>query len=140
MTAEDTITALRAENARLCADVAVAHARIATLSAQVATLLERVKDLEGQRATTRRTSSKPPSSAGAARLPRSLRGKSGKKPGGQPGHPGAQLRLVDAPDHVIERRPLACPACAGLLMDAPEIGVERRQVVEVAPIRPVVTE
>jgi len=140
MTAEDTITALRAENARLCADVAVAHATIATLSAQVATLLERVKDLEGQRATTSRNSSKPPSSDGPARVPRSLRGTSGKKPGGQPGHPGVHLRLVDAPDHVIERRPLVCPACAGRLMDAPEIGVERRQVVEVAPIRPVVTE
>jgi len=140
MTAEDTIATLRVENARLCAEVAAAQATIATLSAQVATLLERVKDLEGQRALTSRNSNKPPSSDGPARVPRSLRGKSGKKPGGQPGHPGAHLRLVEAPDHVIMRRPLVCPACAGLLLGVPESGVERRQVVEVPPIRPVVTE
>jgi transposase len=140
MTAEDTSATLRAENARLCAEVAAAQATIAALSAQVATLLERVKDLEGQRATTSRNSSKPPSSDGPVRVLRSLRGKSGKKPGGQPGHPGAHLRLVEAPDHVIVRRPLVCPACAGLLRGVPESGVERRQVVEVPPIRAVVTE
>lgn len=133
MTAAETIAALQAE-------LATAQDTIATLTRQVATLLERVKDLEGQRATTSRNSSKPPSSDGPARVPRSLRGRSGKKPGGQPGHPGAHLQLVDAPDHVIVQRPLVCPVCAGLLTGAPEIGVERRQVVEVPPIRPVVTE
>ena len=140
MTAEDTRAALRAENARLRAELATAHATIAELTAQMATLLERVKDLEGQRATTSRNSSKPPSSDGPTRVPRSLRGKSGKKPGGQPGHPGARLCLVDTPDHVIMRRPVVCPACARVLVDLPESGVERRQVVEVPPIRPVVTE
>ncbi len=89
MTAEDTSATLRAENARLCAEVVAAHATIATVSAQVATLLERVKDLEGQRAMTSRTSNKPPSSDGPVCVPRSPRGKSGKKPGGQPEHLGA---------------------------------------------------
>jgi len=140
MMSETSTAALQAENARLHAEVAAGRETIAVLTAQVATLLERIKALEGQQATTSRNSSKPPSSDGPARVPRSLRGTSGKKPGGQPGHPGAHLRLVDAPDHVIERRPLVCPACTGLLTDAPEIGVERRQVVEVPPIRPVVTE
>jgi len=86
MTAEDTITALRAENARLCADVAVAHATIATLSAQVATLLERVKDLEGQRATTSRNSSKPPSSDGRA-CPGACAAKAGRSRAGNQGTP-----------------------------------------------------
>lgn len=133
MTAEETIAALRAE-------VVTAQDTITALTGQVATLLARVKELEGQRATTSRNSSKPPSSDGPARVPRSLRGKSGKKRGGQPGHPGAHLRLVDAPDHVVVRHPLVCPVCAGLLAGAPESGVERRQVVEVPPLRPVVTE
>src|SRR5438067_1060731 len=104
MTAEETIAALRAE-------LATAQETIAALTGQVATLLERVKELEGQRATTSRNSSKPPSSDGLTRVPRSLRGKSGKKQGGQPVHPGAHLQLVDAPDCVIERRPARCPTC-----------------------------
>lgn len=133
MTTEETIAALRVE-------LATAQETIAALTGQVATLVGRVKELEGQRATTSRNSSKPPSSDGAVRVPRSVRGKSGKKAGGQPGHPGAHLRLADAPDRVIERRPVVCPACAGPLAGAPGIGMERRQVVEVPPLRPVVTE
>ena len=140
MTAEDTIAALQAENAQLRGEVAVAGETIATLSAQVAALLERVKDLEGQRATTSRNSSKPPSSDGPARVPQSLRGKSGKKPGGQPEHRGAHLRLVAVPDHVEVQRPAVCPACREALDDGTVLGSERRQVIETPPLRPVVTE
>ncbi len=133
MNAEDTIAALRAE-------LAAAQETIAALTSQVALLLERVKELEGQRATDSHNSSKPPSSDGPARLPRSLRGKSGKKAGGQPGHRGAHLRLVDAPDQVVVQRPLVCPQCAASLEEEEADGVERRQVVEMPPVRAVVTE
>ena len=133
MNAEETIAALRSE-------LAAAQDTIAVLTNQVATLLERVQDLEGQRATDSHNSSKPPSSDGPARIPRSLRGTSGKKPGGQPGHRGTHLRLVDTPDHVVVRRPLVCPACAASLADAEVDGVERRQVVEAPPVCAVVTE
>lgn len=133
MNAEDTIAALRIE-------LTAAQETIAVLTDQVATLLERVKNLEGQRATDSHNSSKPPSSDGPARLPRSLRGTSGKKPGGQPGHRGAHLRLVDTPDHIVVRRPLVCPECAASLVDEGVDGVERRQVVEAPPVRATVTE
>jgi transposase len=133
MSAEKTITALRAE-------LAAGQETIAALTAQVATLLERVKELEGQRATTSRNSSKPPSSDGLARGPRSLRRASGRKPGGQPGHRGASLRLVDTPDHIVVRRPPVCPQCAASLADEEVDGVERRQVVEVPPVQAIVTE
>lgn len=102
--------------------------------------MERVKELESQRATTSRNSSKPLSSDGPARVPRSLRSTSGKKPGGQPEHRGAHLRLVDAPDHVVVQRPAVCPGCATALDGAAAVSVERRQVVEVPPVRAVVTE
>ena len=126
MTTDETIAALQAENARLRGDVAA--------------LLARVRELEGQLATTSRNSSKPPSSDGPARVPRSLRGKSGRKPGGQPGHRGAHLCLVDTPDRVVVQRPAVCPACALTLVDVVAEGVERRQVIELPPVRPVVTE
>lgn len=110
------------------------------MTGQVALLLERIKELEGQRATDSHNSSKPPSSDGPARRPRSPRGKSGKKPGGQPEHRGAHLRLVVAPDHVVVQRPVVCPACATDLSGVAVEGAERCQVVELPPVCPVVTE
>jgi len=133
MNAEEIIAALQAE-------LAAAQETIAALTAQVATLLERVKDPEGQRATDSHNSSKPPSSDGPARIPRSLRGTSGKKPGGQPGHRGTHLRLVDTPDHIVVRRPLVCPTCAASLAAEEVDGMERRQVVEAPSVRALVTE
>lgn len=132
MNAEETIATLRAE-------LAAAPETIAALTDQVAALLERVKDLEGQRATDSHNSSKPPSSDGPVRVPRSLRGPSGKKPGGQPEHPGTPLRLVETPDQVV-RRPAHCPGGAASLDGIAVEGVERRQVVEMPPVRAVVTE
>lgn len=142
-----TIATLQAENVRLRAEneavhVALVTAReaLATVGAQVVELTARVAALERQRATDSHNSSKPPSSDGPARRPRSLRGKSGKKPGGQPEHRGAYLHLVAAPDRVIVRRPAQCPACQAALDGIAADGVERRQVVDVPPVRPVVTE
>lgn len=133
MSAEETIAALRAE-------LAAAQETITALTGQVAALLERVRELEGQRATDSHNSSKPPSSDGPTRVLRSLRRTSGKQPGGQPEHPGAHLRLADTPDQVVVRRPVWCPACAASLDGVAVDGVERRQVVEMPPVRALVTE
>jgi transposase len=116
MHAETRIAALEAEDARLRAEVAAAHETITTLSAQVTALSERVKELEGQQATDSHNNSKPPSSDGPRRVPRSLRGTSGKKPGGQPEYPGTSLRLVDTPDRRVEgRQVIAAPVCTHVI-------------------------
>jgi transposase len=140
MSDRETIVALGAEVATAQETIKVLMAQNARLTAQVATLMEQVADLEKQRATNSRNSSKPPASDGPARRPRSLRGKSGKTRGGQPAHPGAHLRLVDTPDQVVVAHPSVCGICQGSLAQGVDVGVERRQVIDVPPVRPVVTE
>ena len=58
-------------------------------------LQARVKALEGQQAKDSHNSNLPPSSDCFVRVPKSLRQKSGKKPGGQPGHRGHHLQQVE---------------------------------------------
>ncbi len=108
--------------------VADQHKQIAALSAWV-------KELEDQRQTNSRTSSKPPSSDGYARPPRSERQPSGKKPGGQPGHAGSALHMVDQPDEVIVHSPDVCGHCHSALGGVPAQRYTRRQVVDLPPLR-----
>jgi hypothetical protein len=126
MTPEEETAALRAENA--------------ALREQVQALLERVQELEGQLAKDSHNSSKPPASDGLARRTKSLRTPSGKKPGGQPGHPGHQVRLAEMPDAVVGHRPERCAACQQALPDDAPRWVERRQVQELPLVRLRVTE
>jgi transposase len=108
---------------------------------QIAALLERVHELEARAAKDSHNSGKPPSSDGLARKTKSLRRRSGKKPGGQLGHRGETLRLVAMPDVVVEQRPARCAGCqAPLAADAPVVLRERRQVQDLPPLRLVVRE
>jgi transposase len=125
MTPEEEI-ALRSENAEL--------------REQVRALLARVQELEARAAKDSHNSGKPPSTDGLKRRTKSLRKPSGKKAGGQLGHPGETLHLVATPDAVVEHRPRVCAACQAELDGAAVVGRERRQVQEVPPVRLRVTE
>ncbi len=97
-------------------------------------------ELRARLAKDSHNSSKPPSSDGLARKTKSLRRRSGKKPGGQMGHRGETLRLVATPDAVVEHRPAVCAGCQTPLDEAEVVLRERRQVQELPPVRLVVTE
>lgn len=71
---------------------------------------------------------------------RSLRKKSGKKPGGQPGHRGATLRQSARPDHLITHAPETCSSCGSALHEAEVVSAERRQVFDLPPVKMIVTE
>ena len=59
-----------------------------------------------------RNSSKPPSSDGYAKpAPKSRRVRSGKKPGGQKGHPGTNFKIPHAADVVEKHYPCKCQNC-----------------------------
>jgi transposase/uncharacterized coiled-coil protein SlyX len=106
---------------------------------QIAALTERVKQLENQINTNSRNSSKPPSSDGLTK-PKSLRQKTGKKSGAQKGHPGHTLEMVDHPDKVELHQVTHCQTCGICLADQAPDSVERRQVVDIPPLKLEVTE
>jgi len=139
---------LRAANARLrelLAErdelVAAREAEIGLLREQLAVLQSQVADLAVQVKASSRNSSKPPSSDGLAKpAPKSLRGKSGRKPGRPKGQPGATMQISDHPDKVVKHRPKRCGGCGKSLRQGEVTGVERRQVTDIPPVKAEVTE
>jgi transposase len=115
---------------------------VSDLRVMVETLQAEVADLKRQLGQNSRNSSKPPSSDSpfTKPAPKSLRRKSGRKPGGQPGHPGSTLALVDNPTRWQRHEPGPCAGCGADLVDAPEVGMERRQVFDLPPMTVRVTE
>lgn len=91
----------REEILALCASNPEVIAYIISLESQIKELTERLVLLESRLNQNSRNSSKPPSTDYFSKgkpNPKSLRKQSGKKPGGQEGHPGTTLEMVDNPD------------------------------------------
>jgi transposase len=124
----------------LLAAVTRQQALIEQQQAAIAQLTTRVQQLENQLATRSHNSSKPPSSDGLTKKTKSRREKSGKKPGGQPGHPGQTLRMVADPHHTVGHFPAQCPCCGEALAEVAVTQVERRQVFDLPPVGVEVTE
>jgi transposase/uncharacterized coiled-coil protein SlyX len=104
-------------------------------------LTAEVAELRRRLGMNSRNSSKPPSSDGLDKPPpRSTRKRSKRRPGRQPGAPGKTLTAVADPDEVVEHRPQRCRGCQTDLANAAVVDVDRRQVVDLPPVRPVVTE
>jgi transposase len=71
----------------------------------------------------------------------SLREKSGKKSGGQPGHKGETLLMSPSPDATIEHWPeRQCPQCGKFHSDGRGHVTGRRQVIDIPVIKAIVTE
>ncbi len=126
------------------------RAEMIALKELIITLNELIVGLQAENAELKRrlsldssNSSKPPSSDGLNKPPRtrSLREPSGKPRGGQKGHPGDTLRQVETPDIVVDHYPEICAGCGMALTAAMATSHAARQVFDLPEPRPaVVTE
>jgi transposase len=111
--------------------------------ALITELQARIADLERQLGLNSSNSGKPPSSDGLKKPPRvsSLREASGKKTGGQKGHPGETLCQTEIPDATVEHFPAVCAGCGEPLTEAMVTGHRTRQVFDLPKPQPLtVTE
>jgi transposase len=118
-------------------------ALVVSLRGELARAQERIAELEDRLRKTSRNSSRPPSADGLAKpppRPRSLRKKTGRKPGGQDGHPGQTLAQVARPDREVRHEPGPCAGCGAGLAGRPVTAVERRQVFDLPPVTVTVME
>jgi transposase len=119
----------------------VLAALVVSLRRELAEARERIAELEARLRQNPRNSSQPPSSEGLAKpAPRSLRKKSGRRPGGQDGHKGMTLAQVARPDREIRHEPACCGRCGAGLAGRPVTAAERRQVFDLPPVHAEVTE
>lgn len=115
--------------------------RIRELEAQlsvIAVLQEKIAELEARLNQNSSNSHRAPSSDGLSKKPALPRQK-GKKRGGQPGHPGKTLKMVEQADVVVEHAPEQC-ACGRQLGDVSKQTLERRQVFDLPKPKLEVTE
>ena len=114
--------------------------------AKIPLLMARIDVLERElaRYTTRKDSSNsslPPSKdENRPQRTRSLREKSNRKAGGQPGHEGKTLEMTETPDEIIEHHSCFCPECGKNVSDQSFELFGKRQVIDIPTIKQIVTE
>ena len=132
----DTLAGMAVANAALRAENAALRKTITTLTAGIA-------ELERRLGLNSANSGKPPSGDGLGKPPRtrSLREASGRKPGGQKGHPGQTLCRSETPNVTIHHFPAACDGRGAAPGKGTAMGFTARQVFDLPEPRPLlVTE
>jgi hypothetical protein len=111
---------LRVANARLRQVIEAKGTEALVLREQLEVLRAEVAELRARLGASSRNSSKSPSADGLGRpVSRSLRARSGRKPGRPKGQPGATLEMTGAPDEVVPHEPCRCAGCRKDLAGAP---------------------
>ena len=126
-------------NPEAIADIIERQDRMITqLTEKIVQLEARITELEARLNQNSRNSSQPPSIDGYRR-PQSPRKKGEKPPGGQKGHKGQTLEMVETPDKIEVHSVQVCKGCGASLEDEKPVKVERRQVHD-AEFKIIVTE
>lgn len=115
------------------------EAKVVRLESLIEELLDKIDDLT-HRKNSRNSSVSPSKDENRPLKTKSLRVNQGKKVGGQSGHEGSTLEMLENPDVVIQHKPSFCNQCGEDLTHKPALFIQRRQVVDIPPIIPEFTE
>jgi transposase len=120
--------------------VAVLLLRISALESENISLRAENEELRSRLNLNSKNSHKPPSTDGLSKKPGLPKGPA-KPSGGQVGHKGNTLRMVEKPDVVVLHHASSCPCCARAFVAGDVIGVsQKRQVFDIPAPRLEVTE
>jgi transposase len=119
--------------------VAELETKVIRLESLIEKLLDKIEDLT-HRKNSRNSSISPSKDENRPLKNQSLRTKSSKKAGGQLGHEGTTLKMVENPDQIINHKPDFCNCCGNDLSDKAEELLLKRQVVDIPVIFPKYTE
>lgn len=117
-------------------------AKITELEKVIQRQAARIAELEKRINKNSSNSSKPPSSDGLGKPPRttSLRENGKRNSGGQKGHKGDTLKQIEAPDIIKKHVLTTCPDCRHSLLSSPLLVMIKRQVFDIPPPKIEVTE
>ena len=133
-----TVLELQSLVLHLMDKIAALELIISKLEAENAFLRAENAQLKARLHLDSHNSSKPPSSDALHKKPAFPRQKGGK-PGGQQGHEGHTLEMVETPDHVVICKPHTC-TCGQDLFQEPVSILARRQVFDLPKPRLEITE
>ena len=109
------------------------------LMRKIEELMRKIEELSNPK-NSRNSSVAPSKDENRAIKNQSLRGKSDKKVGGQQGHEGSTLKMVENPDVTVIHKPNFCKNCGNNLESVQSEFVSKRQIVDIPPIKPEFTE
>lgn len=115
--------------------------KIEELSKVIEAQNKRIQDLEKILSKDSNNSSKPPSTDGFKKNKKIFnnRQNSNRKRGGQEGHQGSNLKMVEKPDNIITKKVKACGNCRNKF-NPEDITIKKRQEFELPPLKLEVTE
>jgi transposase len=128
-----------------CPECGTLRAALEVAQQQIALLQAQLHELRGQLNRNSSNSSSPPSADPPGAPKPVVKTKSGRKPGGQPGHPGSHRRRLppDRVQQIVPYVPTTCARCQAPLPDRPAPGDPEptwHQVAELPPLAAIITE
>ena len=135
------IAVLVAQIIRQTAQIAQQLTQITSKDSQIQALTDELASVKARLSKNSHNSSKPPSTDGLQKKTKSLRKPSGKPSGGQKGHKGSTLAWTQTPTRTVTLPlPEKCARCDKQLAQESARLAEKRQVIDLPPIQPEVTE
>jgi transposase len=119
--------------------IAELETKVAQLEAIIMQLLEKIETLTHSK-NSRNSSVAPSQDENRPLKNQSLRSSSGKKTGGQLGHEGTTLKMIQNPDIIILHQSDFCTNCGNNLKEIPSEFIAKRQIIDIPPIKPEYTE